>query len=263
MHIGLFDSGVGGLTVLAKLKNRIPQARFTYLGDTARLPYGNKAPETLKKYTLENIDFLDTQNVDVIVIACHSASSVALDLKKSPLGTPIFNVIAPSCEQAQSHSIAKKIGVLSTQATARSQVYPAVLQTLDEKLEVFSQECPLLVPLVEEGMIDDDVTRIMLNRYLKDILNKSVDTIILGCTHYPLLEEEIAKICGASITLIDPAESVAKKILDTAPPKETEKGLQVYLTDHAPHFISHAKKLFLPLDGEPILKPKNQGHDKL
>lgn len=259
MHIGLFDSGVGGLTVLSKLKTRIPQARFTYLGDTARLPYGNKAPETLERYTKENIEFLENQNVDAIVVACHSASSVALKIQKSAKGTPIFNVIAPSCEEAVKHSKNKKVGVVSTKATARSLVYPNYINSLDEKVEVLSQECPLLVPLVEEGMITDPVTDMMLTRYLQDMITRPVDTLILGCTHYPLLSEPIARICGASITLIDPAESVARQILNQCDFKDHEPGLEVFLTDHAPHFINHAKQLLGSLDSEPILYPKSQG----
>jgi glutamate racemase len=259
MHIGLFDSGVGGLTVLSKLKERISKARFTYLGDTARLPYGNKAPETLERYTKENIEFLDQQSVDAIVVACHSASSVALKMLQSPKGTPIFNVIAPSCEQAIKHSKNKKVGVVSTKATARSLVYPNYINSLDEKVEVISQECPLLVPLVEEGMINDPITDMMLSRYLKEMITEPVDTLILGCTHYPLLKEPISKICGASITLIDPAESVAGQILDQCEFKDHEPGLKVFLTDHAPHFINHAKQLLGSLDSEPILFPKSQG----
>lgn len=243
MHIGLYDSGVGGLTVLRELKKAFPKADFTYLGDTARLPYGNKAPETLKKYHAENIEFLENHKVDLIVVACHSASTVALDTKKTAKGTPILNVISPSGELAQRQSLNKKVAVMATKATVRSQVYPSYFKRLDSKLEVISQECPLLVPLVEEGLIEDEVTDFVLKRYLKPLKEAGVDTVILGCTHYPILKSQIAQILGANVRLVDPAEALAQEIRENHNPRDGGGQLHIYLTDHAPHFLQHAESL--------------------
>lgn len=243
MHIGLFDSGVGGLTVLKELRKQIPQSQFSYLGDTARLPYGNKAPQTLLKYTQENIRFLDSLKVDVIVIACHSASSVSLSLTQSEKGTPVYNVIAPSCAEALSASKKQNIGVLATKATTASQVYPNKIKELKESSQVHSQACPLLVPLVEEGHLDDDITRQVLTRYLNPLMKQGVDTLILGCTHYPILKDEIAKLAPKGTQLIDPAQSVAHKIQQLDSLKPHKASLSIYLTDHAPHFIEHATRL--------------------
>jgi glutamate racemase len=255
MHIGLFDSGVGGLTVLKELKNQMPHCRFSYLGDTARLPYGNKAPDTLKKYTLENIDFLDSLNVDVIVIACHSASSVSLDLVKSKKSTPIYNVIIPSCAQAIEKSKNLKIGIIATKATIKSLVYTKQIEQLQAKAQVFSQACPLLVPLVEEGYIDDDITRQILHRYLDPMLKQGVETLILGCTHYPILRDEIANICGKNVVLIDPAQSVAQQIRSFDKNHDHKPQLEIYLTDHAGHFVDHAQRLLNSQEPLTILYP--------
>lgn len=256
MHIGLFDSGVGGLTVLKELQLHLPKTRFSYLGDTARLPYGNKAEETLKKYTKENLEFLDSLAVDVIVIACHSASSVSLDIKETLAGTPVYNVIAPSAQEALSRSPHKKIGVIATKATIQSKVYPKHIGSLDAQAQVISQACPLLVPLVEEGMIDDDITRQVLKKYLTPIIEQRVDTLLLGCTHYPILQDEIATVCGTKIQLINPATTVAQQIKAMNIKAESESALSVYLTDHAPHFLVHAKSLLTNSDNLEILYPR-------
>ncbi|MCJ8276292.1 MAG: glutamate racemase [Bdellovibrionales bacterium] len=240
MHVGLFDSGVGGLTVLKELVGEFPNAKFSYLGDTARLPYGNKAPETLRKYSQENMVFLKEKKVEAIVIACHSASSVCLDMEDYQ-GIPIFNVIAPSCAEALEKSGSKKIGVMATKATIKSSVYPNYIKDLDNKAEVIGQECPLLVPLVEEGLIDDEMTHLALSRYLKSL--ESTATILLGCTHYPILQDEIQKMAPGK-SLINPASSVAEKMRTLWPKSpEGEGQIDIYLTDHAPHFIDHAQRL--------------------
>lgn len=243
MHIGLFDSGVGGLTVLSALKKHFPHADYSYLGDTARLPYGNKAPETLLRYTHENIEFLDSLDVDVIVIACHSASSVALEITESAKGTPVHNVIQPSCAEALARSEHGPIGVMATKATTSSQVYPNHIQKINAKAKVFSQACPLLVPLVEEGLIDDEITEQILQRYLGPLLAENVSTLILGCTHYPILEQAIGKVCGSSVALINPADSVARELAQLNNPSYSGGSLTIFLTDHAPHFVTHAQTL--------------------
>ncbi len=255
MHIGLFDSGVGGLTVLKELKKHIPKAHYSYLGDTARLPYGNKAPETLKKYTAENIHFLETLGVDCVVIACHSASSVSLNISQTHRGTPVYNVITPSCHQAIFESKNKKIGVIATKATTISQVYTSFINTLDKNAQVFSQACPLLVPLVEEGLIDDEITTLALKRYLLPLINQGIDSLILACTHYPILLKPIQEICGPNIHLVNPATSVAQNIILSDDYDQNLEKIQVYLTDHAPHFIDHAQSLLGPHIDFEILYP--------
>ena len=259
MHIGLFDSGVGGLTVLREIKKVLPEARYTYLGDTARLPYGNKAPVTLRPYTQENIEFLDSLNVDVIVIACHSASSVALDLTSSVKGSPIFNVIGPSCLEAINQTQNKRIGILATKATTKSGVYSRYINDLDDKAQVFSQQAPLLVPLVEEDYGDEEVTQIILKSYLTPLLKQGVDTIVLGCTHYPILKKQIAELCGSEVTLVDPARSVAESLAPLMKEPSQEAGeMQIYLTDHAPHFLEHAAQLIQSAKPLNALKPKRK-----
>ena len=243
MHIGLFDSGVGGLTVLKEIRNQIPDAKYSYLGDTARLPYGNKAPETLEQYSQENMEKLDRLGVDAVVVACHSASSVLLNEDHTPNGAPLINVIAPSCEQAVIRSHSQKIGVLSTKATARSQVYPNYISTLAPEAQVISQDGPLLVPLVEEGLIEDEITEIALKRYLNPMLKQGVDVIILGCTHYPILKSEMAKISGPDVHLLDPAVAVAEKLKLGLGASTSAYSMDVYLTDHSPHFVKHAQKI--------------------
>lgn len=247
MHVGLFDSGVGGLTVLREIQKALPSARFTYLGDTARLPYGNKAPETLRKYSEENVAFLESRQVDVIVIACHSASSVCLDWEQTAKGTPIFNVITPSCQEALKASTNKIIGIMATKATTKSGVYPSYIKNLDEDAQVTAQECPLLVPLVEEHLEEDELTTLILKRYLNPLIAAQVDTILLGCTHYPILKNEIAAICGESIQLIDPAQSVAENLKTKAGELSGDGQIELFLTDLAPHFVEHARRLLGPL----------------
>lgn len=255
MIIGLFDSGVGGLTVLRELKNELHGVEFIYLGDTARLPYGNKAPETLRQYTNENLKFLDDKKVGAVVVACHSASSVVLGMEKSPAGAPLFNVIGPSCDEAIKSSATKKVGVLATKATTRSRVYPNYIEHLAPDIQVFSQEAPLLVPLVEEALLDDPITRLAIERYLTPMKNQGVDTIILGCTHYPILQGPIADFCGPHIRLIDPARSVAQVIKQQLKWEPGSEGLKVFLTDHSPHFIAHGKSLLGDMLESQILHP--------
>jgi glutamate racemase len=253
MHIGLFDSGVGGLTVLREIRQKFPSSPISYLGDTARLPYGNKAPQTLKQYTQENIAFLDQLHVDVIIIACHSASSVSLNIKHSQKGTPVINVIGPSCEEAIQSTKNKKIGVLATKATTRSQVYPEYIRQQAADIQVHSQEAPLLVPLVEEDYSNTQVAKIILEGYLRPLLDASIDTLILGCTHYPILAQEIQDCCGPNIQLIDPARSVIQSLVErqTAATNDQPK-FDIYLTDQSPHFLEHAQKLLNLPDLPPI-----------
>jgi glutamate racemase len=237
--IGLFDSGIGGLTVLKSLKNWLPNESFVYLGDTARLPYGTKSPETIHRYTKQNIQFLKKQGVQIVVSACHSASSSILiyNIKDS---LPIYNMIEPSCEEAKKKTKNKKIGLMATQATVDGGQYKKLLE---KPFELFSQSCPLLVPLVEAGWIHDPVTETVIDRYVQPLLAQNVDVIILGCTHFPMLKEMIQKIVGPNVILIDPGESLAALLKKEENLMAQTPSTTIFLTDQSPQFVRLAKNI--------------------
>ena len=208
--IGIFDSGVGGLTVLKALAEALPQESFLYLGDTARLPYGTKSPHTIRCYLTQNIRFLKDPGVKALVVACNSASSILRE--KLWEGLPVYGVIEPGALAAAKATSNGRIGVLGTRATVESGAYVRALAKLDRNLQVTQQACPLLVPLVEEGWEDEAVTESILLRYLQAPLEAGVDTLILGCTHYPVLAEKVAAIAGPRVVLVDSAQVMAKLI---------------------------------------------------
>jgi glutamate racemase len=207
--IGVFDSGVGGLTVLKTLRTQFPKEKFIYLGDTARVPYGNKSPETVRRYTEEVMDYLVSLEVKAIVIACNSASSQVPELMWKSV--PVFSVIQPGAREAFAASPSKKIGIIGTRTTIQSQVYKKALESLGP-CEVFQQACPLFVPLVEEAWTDDPVTNLIVYRYLSVFLQHQIDTLVLGCTHYPLLKKSIQKVLGSEVRLIESGEAVAEEM---------------------------------------------------
>lgn len=207
--IGVFDSGVGGLTVAAALADRLPLETILYLGDTARLPYGTKSPATVTRYTQANVDFLVDRGVKAIVVACNTASALALAGIRSPL--PVWGVVEPGARRAAATSRGR-VGVLATEATVRSDAYGRALRHWRPELEVVSVACPLFVPLVEEGWLDDPVTAAVAQRYLEPMLAAGVDTMLLGCTHYPLLVPLLARIAGPAVGLVDAAAAVAQQV---------------------------------------------------
>ncbi len=207
--IGVFDSGVGGLTVVAALERRLPKESILYLGDTARLPYGSKSATTVRRYTRRNLEFLRKRGVKAAVIACNTASALALSDLESPM--PFFGVIEPGAAEAV-RSTRGKIGVIATASTIGSDAYARAIHALDSEVEVSSTACPLLVPLVEEGWHDDPVTAEIARRYLEPLLAKGIDTLVLGCTHYPLLKTTLRQVVGEEVTMIDSAETVAAKV---------------------------------------------------
>lgn len=200
--IGVFDSGVGGLTVLNALKRRWPGENFVYLADTARLPYGSKSLHTIHQYAEQNIRYLQKFSVKAVVVACNSASTAILE---QPINSaiPILNVVAPGARKAVESSKLKRIGVLGTRATVLSEAYPHAILRLAPEALVFQQACPLWVPLVEEGWIDDPITNLIVYRYINNLVHENIDTLILGCTHYPALKNSIQKVVGREIQLID------------------------------------------------------------
>ena len=240
--IGLFDSGIGGLTVLKSLQKAIPGQTYAYLGDTARLPYGTKSSDTILRYTQQNIAFLKSRGVKIIVSACHSASSAILQYNISA-PVPLYNVIEPACEEAMAATQNKKIALLATQATVDAGQYQKLIAS---PYQLFSKACPLLVPLVESGWLDDKITDQIIERYVKDLLEKDVDVMILGCTHFPLLKEAIQKVVGPKVKLIDPGDCLAQLIMAemSLEKKPTGKGhLDIFLTDKSPHFIKTAQSI--------------------
>lgn len=208
--IGVFDSGLGGLTVLRALREAFPNESFLYLGDTARLPYGSKSPETIRKYSEQNIRFLIQHQVKAVVIACNSASTQmrAPEFEQVPL----YNVIAPGAQAAVKATQRKRIGLIGTRATVQSEAYPQEIKRLDPDCDVFSQACPLLVPLAEEGWDSDPVTNLIVYRYLQTLMAEQIDTLILGCTHYPLLAGSIQRVTGSSVQLVDSGEAICEQI---------------------------------------------------
>jgi glutamate racemase len=205
----VFDSGVGGLSVANALIRRLPKESILYLGDTARLPYGIKSADTVRRYSERNVDFLLGRAVKAVVVACNTASALALDRLDVPL--PIWGVIRPGARVAAQASRGR-VGVIATEATINSAAYARALKRCRPELDVFSRACGLFVPLVEEGWTDDPVTEQVARRYLKPLLAADIDTLVLGCTHYPILRPLLARIIGDDIALIDSAESVADTV---------------------------------------------------
>lgn len=208
--IGIFDSGVGGLSVLKQFLKYLPNESYVYLGDTARVPYGNKSQDTIRQYARQCTNFLLKQDVKIIIIACHTVSSVALDLVEELSYVPVVGMIKPVVRSAIVLSRNKRIGVIGTRATINSQAYQKTLRSIDDfpQVQVFSQACPLFVPLVEEGLVNHLATKLIAEEYLGELRNLSLDTLILGCTHYPLLSKIIGEILP-EVVLIDPGEQAA------------------------------------------------------
>jgi glutamate racemase len=228
--IGIFDSGIGGLTVVRELERQAPDVPFVYLGDTARTPYGNKSAETVVRYALEDAAFLVAQGAEAIIIACNSASAVATDaLRAAHPDLPVFEVIAPAVEDALA-ATKGRIGVIGTRATIASGAYDRQLRA-SKKVDVESAPCPLFVPLVEEGWLEDAETKRIARRYLSPLRHAQVDTLILGCTHYPLLAPIIRRYMGNRVTLIDSATSVVRRVLEPRTKYEGRGTNRYFLTD--------------------------------
>jgi glutamate racemase len=209
--IGVFDSGVGGLTVVKELLRQLPNEDIIYFGDTARVPYGTKSNSTIIKFSIENILFLLKFKVKMIVIACHTSSSVALPVVRRHFKIPILGVINPGAKEAVLFTKNNRLGIIGTKATILSGAYEREIKELMPQAKVFTQSCPLFVPLVEEGWIDEKVTLEVTRKYLSFFDKSKIDTLILGCTHYPLLRGIIQKVVGAKVRLIDPAYYTAKE----------------------------------------------------
>jgi glutamate racemase len=212
LPIGIFDSGIGGLTVLKEIVSVLPGEGTIYLGDTARVPYGIRSAETVTRYSFENTKFLVSKGIKMLVVACNTVSSVSLDAIKDSLSLPVVGVIEPGAKAAVTATRNGRIGVIGTDATIRSSAYAKAIRALDESIEVTGLACPLFVPLVEEGWTEGVITELTVERYLKYLSGKRIDTLVLGCTHYPLLKNVLSKVMGDGVTLIDSAIETAREV---------------------------------------------------
>jgi glutamate racemase len=212
LPIGIFDSGVGGLTVYRALHEELPQERFVYLGDTARVPYGTKSLSTVGRYAVENARFLEAHGIKLLVVACNTASALALPAIRASVGVPVVGVIEPGAEAAVSESAGGRIGVIATEATVRSGAYSRAIRELAPEAEVLERACPLFVALAEEGWAERDVAQTVAAEYLNDFSGGRVDTLVLGCTHYPILRRVIQETVGRGVRLIDSGEATAKSV---------------------------------------------------
>lgn len=210
--IGVFDSGVGGLTVAREIMRQIPNEKIVYFGDTARVPYGSKSKETITKYARQIIRFLRTQDVKAIVIACNTASACALDTIEKEVDIPVIGVIKPGAKTAVEATRNGKIGVIGTETTIQSQIYTTYMRELNQNIQVIGKACPLFCPLVEEGLWEDPVTDEISMRYLSELIDVGIDTLILGCTHYPLIRATIGRVMGDQVTLVNPAYETALEL---------------------------------------------------
>ncbi len=236
--IGIFDSGVGGLTVYRAIRQAFPEEDLIYFGDTARVPYGPKSPNTVIDYSIQNSRFLLQQGIKILVVACNTSSAVALPALQQLTGIPIIGVIDPGAEQAARATQNRRIGVIGTEGTIRSGAYTAAIHSLLPEAEVFNVACPLFVPLVEEGWQDHPVARQIATEYLTPLKDKDIDTLVLGCTHYPLLSETIQQIMGKNVSLVDSAEAIAS-YLSRMLPEDTDG-----LAGHDAFFVSDNERKF-------------------
>lgn len=242
LAIGIFDSGVGGLTVLQQVRHLLPGENLIYLGDTARVPYGTKSPDTVRKYAIEAANFLIQQQVKMVVVACNTASSVALELLQQRLGVPVVGVIDPGAQRAMSLTRSDVVGVIGTEGTVSSDAYPQALRQIKPSVEVVSASCPLFVPLAEEGWAEHQVAHIAAREYLAPLLEAEIDTLVLGCTHYPLLKPTLAAVLPESIAMVDSAQETAHTVARLLGERgwlndQAQATWQFYVTDVPRRFV--------------------------
>ena len=254
--IGVFDSGVGGLTVAREIMRQIPNEKIVYFGDTARGPYGSKSKETITRFSRQIVRFLETQKVKAIVVACNTASAYALDELEKEVDIPIIGVVRPGAKVAANATKNGKIGVIGTEGTISSGIYASYIKQIKSDVEVIGKACPLFVPLVEEGLWEDPVTDEIAKRYLAELshLDKDIDTLILGCTHYPLIRSTLGRIMGEKVTLVNPAYETARELKELLIEKELlndkELGLgdnryQFFVSDKADKFQNFANSIII------------------
>ncbi len=250
--IGVFDSGVGGLTVVREIMRQIPNEKIIYFGDTARVPYGSKSQETVTRFSQQIVRFLKTFQVKTIVVACNTASAYAMDTLERDCDIPIIGVVKPGARMAAEVTKNGRIGVIATEATIASRIYTQYIEELNQNVTIYGKACPLFVPLVEEGLLEDPVTDEIARRYLTELIDIDIDTLILGCTHYPLIRSTLGKIMGPKVTLVNPAYETAQELrrmlgrmelLNEEPPKLGSNRYQFYVSDKAEKFMTFANSI--------------------
>lgn len=253
--VGVFDSGVGGLTVVREIIRQLPSENIVYFGDTARVPYGSKSKNTIIRFSEQIIRFLKTKQVKTIVIACNTASALALDTVREEFDVPIMGVVIPGARAAVEATIHQKVGVVGTDATARSGMYTKVIREMNPQIQVLEKACPLFVPLVEEGFKEHVVTREIIEYYLESMRTTDIDAMILGCTHYPLLRSKIRAYMGEKIQIVNPAYETAMDLkqllreldLENDSPERSGSQYQFYVSDAAEKFRQFANTV-MPFD---------------
>lgn len=250
--VGVFDSGVGGLTVVREIMRQIPNEKIVYFGDTARVPYGSKSKDNITRFCKQIVNFLQTHNVKTIVVACNTASAYALEELEKEIDIPIIGVVKPGARYASEVTKNGKIGVIATPATISSHIYNQYIEEINPEVTIYEKACPLFVPLVEEGLWIDPVTDEIARRYLTELIDLDIDTLILGCTHYPLIRSTLGRIMGEKVTLVNPAYETAielknllqeKGLLNENPPKLGENQYQFYVSDMAEKFQVFANSI--------------------
>lgn len=247
--IGVFDSGVGGLTVADEIMKQLPNERIIYFGDTARVPYGNKSKKTIIHYSKQIVNFLLSKNVKAIVVACNTASAFALDAITSQVTIPVIGVVEPGAKTAACVTKNNNVGIIGTKGTIASGIYQELLNETHPEVSVYGKACPLFVPLVEEGWLDDPVTFDVAKRYLSEFKNLDIDALILGCTHYPLIRDIIGRVVEDKVTLVNPAYETAKTLKQVLMASNIEsndlsKNHEFYVSDGANQFNSFANGIF-------------------
>lgn len=261
--VGVFDSGIGGLTVLKAIRDYLPEEDLIYLGDTARVPYGTKSPETVLHYALQAAEFLCARQVKMVVVACNTASSVALQILAHRFNVPVVGVIVPGAQESVRISRSGRIGVIGTEGTVKSRAYQNEISTLSNSVEVFSVACPLFVPLAEEGWAEHEVARLAAKEYLQPLLESRIDTLVLGCTHYPLLKNTLRQVLPDDVEMVDSATQTALTVQyllhqNSTLRTRTRKGeCRFYVTDVPTRFmrvggafwgeeLEHVERITLP-----------------
>jgi glutamate racemase len=281
LPIGIFDSGVGGLTVYRALHERLPHERFVYLGDTARVPYGTRSLATVERYAIENARFLEGHGIKILVVACNTASALALPAIREAVRVPVLGVIEPGAraavEASGGPSVKRRIGVIATEATVQSGAYASAIARLDPDASVIARPCPLFVPLAEEGWAETEVAQMVASEYLEEIKASRVDTLVLGCTHYPILSRVIQETIGSEVSLIDSGEAAARdvaRLLDESALQRAAKSERAeerhlcddldnfYVTDAAARFSRVAER-FLGSAPSRLEAVEVWGHDEL
>ncbi|SHM15761.1 glutamate racemase [Caldanaerovirga acetigignens] len=253
--IGIFDSGIGGLTVAKEIMNLMPWENIVYLGDTARVPYGSKSKETITRFAKEGVSFLMKQDVKMIVIACNTVSATCLEKLQDMLPVPVVGVIEPGARAAVKATKNRKVGVIGTERTVKSGAYERAIRAINENIAIFSRACPLFVPLVEEGWLENEVAYHTAKIYLAPLQKEGIDTLVLGCTHYPLLKPTLKKVMGDKVTLVDSALETAREVAAILFEKGLERGQG--LLPHYKFFVSDDPERFIKVGEAFLQRPIN------